>query len=332
MRSNNLYIVILVIIFIFLYAKFGDKLRSKLSNNTYDNIMIDIKSNVVKTDINGVVDHLLLLKDNFLFLNKIDRIIDKSDMIREDSLIKTCIFDLNAFKTANDFNDQMLKNDSNHYTQYLYGKLQESSWNMLRDDITDYQYEKYELMDIITNIDIVILLIKSGRCKGVMKLTNLHNLIKLCSILSNIEYLRYDEIFNINDINDNYIKDNYIKDDVNNYISQYTNDYGVPHSTNNITVRLNKSNNSQNNDEQNDIAAILCDRNRVVNSMPVTMVNYKNTQYLPNSEVTYNTDRKGIVSYIPFCDITKILEERSRDKSNIVDSIAKRSLRNDYNF
>lgn len=339
MRSNYLYILILIILFIYLYAEYENRIHFDNLDN-YDAIAIDLESNIIKTDVDGVIDHLVLLKENLLLLNKMPRAIDKTTMVKVDSIIKTCLYGLDSFKRANQFNNDSLCFSPSHISQYLCGKLQESSENMARSDILDYQYEKYEIMDVITNIEIVILLIINGKRNGIINLSDLHDLIKICSTLSNgAKYLSYDEVFSYEVPDQQTVYNIHEYDD---YLSPYTNDYGKEHSKL-LHTRLNKSNISHDDGFNtlygegekytNDNATIICDRVRKRHNAPITMDNnHYNTQWLSSSDVSHTVKRNGIKNYVPFHDINKILAEIKYVKQHTTDSIAKRSLCNDYKF
>lgn len=340
MQANYLYIVILVIVLVYLYTEARRKAIEPFYNLD-DCCTIEISDLIIKTDTNDVINHLHMLKDNLILLKKIERVIDKTDMIKVDSIIKTCLYDLDRFKEANDFENSDL-NTSDHDEQLLYGKTRESIYNMNRSDIDDYQYEKYELMNVITNIEIVIWLLLNKRCEGIINLTYLHDLIKTCSIFScSAQYLTYDEIFNY-PVQECGIQ--YNIHESGEYQSSYTNDHGVNHDKL-LTPRLNKSNKSQDVDKgfgtkpedgeifTNDNETIICDRQRSMARLPKhIMAKHYNTQYMHHSDTAEITKRNGIKNYIPFCDITKLLEEHRQRKINTVDSISKRSLRNDYNL
>lgn len=296
MVINFIYILISVVIFIFVY-------REIISESEYRkpySITVEINSDIVDTDRMDVYDHLYRIKNNLYTIKNMQKSLDVIYIPQINKLIQYAIYDIHIFQDKNGIMD--------HHMDKL---------------------DKPSIHDLIVKIDEVINTLSDNYgvsvLKGVLSLTNLHDVIRL----SNSIYIEDDD--------DGYSKYNDILgDEGNSYISHYTLDLGGVKPLSKVTNSANKSHDEQyesgyrvimSNDEYN-ITFKQPVQNRVTeyNEDSVGI----NTQNLSYSDVTYITKRDNIPTYIPFCDITKAIEDKRRRGMHLVDKNAKKGLRNDY--
>ena len=245
------------------------------------------------------------------------------------NVINLCETDLNNFKSVNNYNDyddSVLK--SNVLT---YNNLYKTPIDLINPEYNEHS--EYTLLNTIVNIEIAMVLLQNSTRgsfprgsfpRGILRLTNVHNLIKLSKeIFKGNVYLSYDEIFNDSD---------------NTYTSLYTNDYGVANNYK-VSAKVRTMINSQSvnqgidNKYVNDHKTPLTEKNMTNTVMPRNEYNSaSNTQWLNDSNLTKVIKRNCIDNYVPFCNITKILENKRIANLQLVDSTSRQSLRNDYNF
>lgn len=295
MVINFIYILISIIIFIFVY-------REIISESEYRkpySITIEIDDDIVDTDRMDVYDHLYRIKNNLYAINNMQNSLDVMYIPQIDKLIQYAIYDIHIFQDKNGIMDHHMDRSDKPSIQDLIMKI---------DEVIDTLADNYGVPVL----------------KGVLTLTNLHDIIRL----SNTVY---------KDDDDGYSKyRDMLRDEDNSYVSHYTLDLGGVKPLSRVINRANKSHDEQyesgyrvimSNDEHNIMFAQPV-QNRVTeyNEDSVGI----NTQNLSYSDVTYITKRDNIPTYIPFCDITKAIEDKRRRSMHLVDKNAKKGLRNDY--
>jgi hypothetical protein len=292
MVINFIYILLAIMIFIFIYSEIILETRNE---NPYS-ITIELDMDVINTDKLDVYDHLYTIKNNLYVVETMQSSIDSMYLPQLTEITQYAIYDLNMFQDQNEYT-------SNGYNTPTIGNL------ILKLN---------EVISIMGNG------LDSDTLMGILPLTNLHRLVRLTShLFSNSGYFQYDDIF---------------RDDTNNYISHYTWDMGglKPYTT--ASARVNKSQDEQynsgyrrimSNDEYTVVFKQAIQNKIVERNSDNSGVN---TQKFSGSDVTYITKRDTIPNYIPFCDITKALEDKRRRVMHMVDKNAKGGLRDDYKF
>jgi len=323
-------------------------------------VILKVDSQFIKTKIPYAVNYLNSLKNSLSTLNKVDYKATDFNIIDIDNLIKESSKDLTKFKESNGYYDSSITSNSVinnlkidlHKANTLYGSKYNNE--LSRSDVySDKQYEEYNLLNLLIEIQIVILLLENGKNNGRIYLDNLHNLIKLYSgITSNAEFISYDKAHN----------NNYIEiDDKNNYLNGYTNDYGRIHGDIHAS-KVIKNVASQNKEygvgtDMKDMifySANTCfDKDDNYSHIGECMItdDYSplfnesimkrkakrtnnnvshNTQYMYDSGYTALVKRNHIKNYIPLCDINKIKTDKERIKMVMLDTKSRTSLRNDY--
>jgi hypothetical protein len=334
MSTNNLYILILVILFIYSYYEIDKKITRLAINETIsDEVVVELNKSIYIIDATRVVDHIHMLKNNMITLNKRIHNLNGAAIVVLNRLINNVMEDSQNYKTDNSFSDIKLQ-FGDHTDHNMFGNKLYNS-NAMRSDIDDVQYEKYKILNVIMDLEIMMLLIKNDNRDGRIKLTNLHNLIRfLSSMADGKDYLTYDDIFGIEAISREYVID-----DENTYNNFYTNDFGV--NTRIMQQKVHKVDRSQDNtniglikmDCDNyisDESTPLYESYKYVQLPKVEQSTTHNTQTLGTSGQTYVIKRDIIQNYVPFCDINKIIEDKKRASKHLIDSDARQSLRNDY--
>ena len=331
MTSNYLYILISILIIFYIYLEIDHRITVYNFGSFGDTsrILVEINSDIISADIDNIINHLSILKDNLITLHKLDCPIDNIYMTQMHNVINLCETDLNNFKSVNNYNDyddSVLK--SNVLT---YNNLYKTPIDLINSEYNEHS--EYTVLNTIVNIEIAIGLLQNSTSgsfprgsfpRGILRLTNVHNLIKLSKeIFKGNVYLSYDEIFNDSD---------------NTYTSLYTNDYGVANNYK-VSAKVRTMINSQSvnqgidNKYVNDHKTPLTEKNMTNTVMPRNEYNSaSNTQWLNDSNLTKVIKRNCIDNYVPFCNITKILENKRIANLQLVDSTSRQSLRNDYNF
>ena len=240
MSTNNLYILILVILFIYSYYEIDKKITRLAINETIsDEVVVELNKSIYIIDATRVVDHIHMLKNNMITLNKRIHNLNGAAVVVLNRLINNVMEDSQNYKTDNSFSDIKLQ-FGDHTDHNIFGNKLYNS-NAMRSDIDDVQYEKYKILNVIMDLEIMMLLIKNDNRDGRIKLTNLHNLIRfLSSMADGKDYLTYDDIFGIEAISREYVID-----DENTYNNFYTNDFGV--NTRIMQQKVHKVDRSQDN-------------------------------------------------------------------------------------
>jgi len=343
MDPNILYILITIILIVFVYKNTHDKFEKSESLHT-DEVIVKLNDDLIYVNKQKIIQHLRKLKDKLLKISKVNYTPGESDQIRIDSVSVSCLTELHEFIDINSYGIE--SNVATKEKNHLFGKSEDCRNNILRSDISDAQRERYEILYIVTNIDIILdILQNSVRSpnEGYLQLTNLHTLVKLYDhVVYGVSCSSYADKYNSGV---NYITSGqkYLIDDLNEYCSEYTYDYGVNHRKAAVP-RLNKMDQSQ------DVTAgfgthkydgesyVGDDESRYYEQMqriskPNMISNETyNTQYISDSGLTYIIKRDIIKPYIPFCDLSKIRSEKKNQNKYIVDYNTKHALRNDYNF
>lgn len=300
MDSNNLYSIIAIILFIYLYFNTNND-----EINTDGRILIEINGRIIKADSTYIYNHLNLVKINLMTLNKLQY--NSSSNI--ENLTLQALIDLDQFKTANNFAEQEFHT---HDEFSILGKQHENHQNILRSDLDEVN--KLSIVELILNLDIALLLIKRNLLNGKIILTNLHSLIRAISNKSHGDnYLSYDEIFNNDEeneeifynVNHDYSKSNVGKTNRSNDVDRYSNDQL------NLVFNANQNARKLNIFESN--------------------TEY-NTQLFGSSGIITNDTKNKNKHYVPFYNIEKIKNERKRNRKLLAESHGRESLRNDYGF
>lgn len=295
-NSNFLYLIISVIIFIYLYFSASYKYKKHFStdHDGKKKVLIEINTNIIEVDTKNIYTHLMSIKENLDTVNALKISYNANTNSQLEYLIELVSKDLQKFKRRNNLDDIQLPNN--------------------------------DLTDIISDIKIILLILKQEPT-GQLTLTNLHNLVKFLSKVTYGEsYLSYDDMFDID-----------VKTNMNNQeeFHKYAN--------------FNKHMPKQHTDmSQNIIAGFgneYDDGEEFVND-EINISFQTNTKPLRNEITqtynTYNTQlfgvsdkqemaRSEIRHYVPFCNINKLKKE-SKKNNVFVDTYGKQSLRNDYGF
>ena len=299
-NTDNLYILITIIIIIFIYINYSKNDLSDVIE--LDTILIEINDKLIKANSAHVYNHLNLLKNNLLILNKMQF------TTKIENITILALLNLNDYKSSNNFNNSDLELNKYDTGFSILGKQHENHKNIIRSDLdTD---NKYSIVEIILNLEIVMLLIKNKELNGKLVLTNLHHLIKLISYDKKFKNLdNLDEMQNL----DNLIEVQNIKDD-NSYKDE---------------VREQDQGNQEEGNQNNDKLSLLfnCKRDNLIKGKPKLI---DDTQFGLSNEAS-NT-KKCQIEYTPFYDIEKIKKEFKKNKDILVDVNTRQSLRNDYNF
>lgn len=299
--------------------------------------VVEIDGSIFKINLQKITDHLHILKNNLIALNKRTKKLNNTGITMLNNALNATSDDINKFKSDNNFSDIKLQFGSHQDHNILGNKLYNDG--ALRSDIDDLEYEKLKMLNTIMDIEIMILMLKNNQFEGRIKLTNLHNLIRISSALvSGRDYLTYDDIFN-----DFGVKTlvGFTIDDENTYNNFYTNDFGV--KTRVMQQKVHKIDKSQDVDRgfgtlhfdaeifANDAMAPIYEgythKTRVAKD---ELSPSYNTQLLGDSGMTYVIKRDIIPSYIPFVDINKTIFRNKAAKAHLIDSAARQSLRDDY--
>jgi hypothetical protein len=358
MDANYIYIIVTLIILIYLYSVIESNIyasqRTVKLNDNNNKIMIDLNGNLIETDTNHITNHLIVIKNNLIALKKSDFTSFNNESYNKlDELIYQSIAD-----TAHNLFGEKLD---------LMEKIQRSDISL--DNNEEFiKNKKMRLQQLIIDLEIVTLIIKisSTDAKGYIRLTNLHQLLNLVSLVSTGKnYLTYDDLFsnldttstNVSYTDCGYSNVDYSRkyddartslsnykfliDDTNTYSNLYSNDYGRDGK-----MPWAKSINIMNSqDVMAGYNTLPYDGELFVNDEDNILLPYKevepvfranqytqNTQLFENSDTTYITKRDIIPSYIPFYNLTKIRSDISKKKKKTVDYNSRQALREDYNL
>jgi hypothetical protein len=299
---NFIYILILLILLILLtYTPYEKHVVS-------DNIIVEINNDIIKTNTVDATIYLNFIRTDLLKFNNFDKLnqLDTDSQNELHKLIDVCAIDMSRLKKANNL-------DYNFGHQFYYDDMVYS-----RSDVTYNQFDRLKLSNLIFDVDMALYLLKNNTIYGRLTLTNLYKLVeKLKSDQDNI----YKSVLEESTTEDNY------------YHNDYVHEGKIPAARSNKVVRSQESKGFGNlRDDGEDFAND--DFNILLSVKPKIQKKAKaamNTQALGESDTTYVTNKNCIKNYLPFCDLTKIRNDREKAKY-LIDQNSRQSLANDYNF
>lgn len=345
MLTNIIYIALLIIFILFIYWAVKEE---PIFEHPHP-VVVQIGSDVIKSDITAMIDHLSIVKNNLIDLNKIDysvNIMDATNIKHLNHLINATNKDLANFTHQNNFDDIIIRLDPDHELQQLIGR-KINNIRETRSDLLDVHFERFEIDNVVIDLNAVIYLLQHDRINGRIVLTNLYKLITFLVRLlpSDKEHLSYYDVYKDipyhtppPSIHQGYVDDN---GEDNHYKNELTNDYGVIGKMPHINAKnVNLSQNStggygtlQNDGEQycsEDLNILLA--NIAPTPAPRMGQNLMNTQLLSGSDVARITKRDHIQPYLPFCNLRRIKEDYEAKRRYILDNSSPASLRSDYKF
>jgi hypothetical protein len=306
MDSNNLYVILSIIIFIYLYFSISYKSSEySITEDNNDKVLIEINANVIKVDKKNIYTHLMLVKENLKDMDKRNFSYDIDVANQINRLAKLSCVDLNKFKIAN------------KYAQ-MAGSLDDPRSHVRDITRSDISSTETDLKPVILNVEIALFLLKQDPT-GHLILTHLHALIKFFSEISHGEnYISYDEIFIVNEMPQHTLAHSNVRTQnrhgafsQNNMGGFGTEDYDgedFVNDENNIILPANTK-------------VKLCDKKELYTAY--------NTQMFGSSDKRDNSNKGGFKYFVPFCNIDKLKQENKRNKV-FVDPVSRQSLRNDY--
>ena len=302
--SNQIYLLISIILFIFLYFKVPtEKYNQTDDKNT---IILEIDSLIVKVKLKNIYTHLRLIKENLIIFNDLELVYDVKVINKIKTLKGVVCRDLQSFSNLSD-NWQNAKIDNSAF---------------IRSDVE--KESKIDLSDIILHIDGVIIHLHKN-IKNRLILTNLYKLLKLFeSNLPNDLYLSYNDIFH----DDSY--QNEIETPINGYarvapkLNSFSHNITQGYGNEEIDGEI-----FSNDLENIKLKSYVKDRQIYIEN---SYTDY-NTQLFGLSNKMTTTNKNGIKNYIPLCDINKLRNEYKKLKVNSgIDIESRSSLRNDYDL
>lgn len=308
-NSNQIYLLVSIIIFIFLYYKIPTS-QYDISNDSSE-ILIELNSIIIKADSKNIYTHMQLIKENLRTLNNMEFPYDLNTSNKIEMLVNAARSDLNLFKKSCHYKDSLL--------------IETVDTSTGRSDIEQIN-SKVDLSGLMYDVEIITMLLKNNN--SILILTNLHDLLKLfASIMPNDSHMTYTDIFNIDDIGESFAEsseklNNYARaiPKLNSFSHNNTHGYGNEETDGEIFL----------NDTENTRVSVQCTKRK---HHIADAFNIYNTQLFGASDAMSTTVKNGIKNYIPFCDIDKLRKEYNLIKVNAgVDRSGRSGLRNDYNL
>lgn len=301
-----IYVIILIIIFTYLYfvVEKHNK-RPQYISHAGSKVLVEINSNVVAADAKNIYNHMQLIKENLNTVNRMNFSHSQDVNVKINNLVKISRDNLQTFKDSNNY-VSVGDDISDYYDSYKY----------------DISESKINLADLITDIEITMLLLKK-HTNGHILLTNLHDLIKLCSSVNHGgQYKEYNDVY----------KPYYMLDDPDA-------DYYVNKRVHKPLTTMSQNNNQGFGFEENDGEVFANDDTNIIfqaNAKPIRKNKYDlydnyNTQIFGLSgKMQANTQHKNKY-HVPFCNINKLKQENTNNKCFVVDK-TRPGLRNDYYY
>jgi hypothetical protein len=327
-------------------------------------LLILLDKEFVKLDIYDAIDHLTLLRNNLVALNKLDYPSTIKNITMIESIANSCKCDFNNFGKTNHIDMENISKTINTHEAYTLQGIQYNSKLAKSDVYSDELYEKYNIMQLVAYLDAITIVLERAKnfkqkLQGFIKLDNIHKLIRtLVSLTKGNPYMSYDDIFGdldnvamlqhalkyevgLDSDNESETTSGIIINDKNCYMNKLSKDYGVdniPYTT----ARSNVFDVSQTqqgfgihkNDGEyyanDEYMPLFTQAEKVTNQLRNNNNTALNAQYMGDSGVTAMIKRNTIPNYIPVCDINQIKTDKERMAKFLLDTQFNRSLRDDY--
>ena len=194
---NTIYIFTIIIILSCVYLYSDNSILSANRHKCNSTLHVEMDSNIMQMNTNHIINYLVSSKQNIFNLVNITNEEKVSGILCEK--VNSVISDMKDFANANEMNidiDDIYNSDriyhSDEYKAIL-AKVFENNRNLDRDDCEEnsIDYFRYGLVKIMLLLDMVLYLLHHRKCEGVLRLTNLSNLLSVANKPTNHKFYKH---------------------------------------------------------------------------------------------------------------------------------------------
>jgi hypothetical protein len=196
---NTVYIFAIIIILLCIYIYNDNDTPNENRQKCNAIVHVEVDSNIMQMNTNHIINYLVTSKQYIFNLVNITNEGKVSDVLCEK--VSSVISDMKDFTDANKMDvdyDNNYHNDRIYHSdeyQAMLVKVYENSRNLDRSDCNENSIDhfRYNLVKIMLLLDIVLYLLHHGNCEGVLKLTNLNNLLLVANNTTDHKFYKHYE-------------------------------------------------------------------------------------------------------------------------------------------